>query len=167
MMPLMPVRSAQTRAFLDAHKAQARIIYCATRDQVDNLTAQLEANGYPVLPYHAGMETETRRAHQHRFRYEDDLIMVATIAFGMGINKSNLRFILHYDLPKNIENYYQQIGRAGRDGLQADCLMLYSYGDVGTLRYFIRQESPHLRRGAEMRLQALLDFLEAPACRRM
>ena len=157
---------AQARAFLDQHPGQAGIIYCATRDQVDGLCAQLQAAGYPALPYHAGMDDETRRANQHRFRYEDGLIMVATIAFGMGINKSNVRFILHYDLPKNLENYYQQIGRAGRDGLRADCLMLYSYGDVGTLRYFIEQEPPELRRGSEVRLQTLLRFLDAKTCRR-
>ncbi|MFH1634804.1 MAG: DNA helicase RecQ [Chloroflexota bacterium] len=157
---------AQTRAFLDAHREQAGIIYCATRDQVDNLTVQLGASGYPVLSYHAGMDDAARRAHQHRFRYEDGLIMVATIAFGMGINKSNVRFILHYDLPKNIESYYQQIGRSGRDGLRADCLVLYSYGDIATIRYFIGQEPPKLRRGSEMRLEALLDFLDTQTCRR-
>ncbi len=158
---------AQVRAFLDAHKNEAGIIYCATRDGVDTLTAQLAAAGYPVLPYHAGMDDADRRAHQRRFRYEDALIMVATIAFGMGINKSNVRFIVHYDLPKNIESYYQQIGRAGRDGLPAHCLLLYAYGDVGTIRYFINQEPPELRRGSEMRLQAMLDFVETQICRRI
>jgi ATP-dependent DNA helicase RecQ len=158
---------AQVRAFLDTHKNQAGIIYCATRDGVDTLTAQLAAAGYPALPYHAGMQDADRRTHQHRFRYEDALIMVATIAFGMGINKSNVRFVVHYDLPKNIESYYQQIGRAGRDGLPAHCLLLYAYGDVGTIRYFINQEPPELRRGAEMRLQAMLDFVETQTCRRI
>ena len=157
----------QTRAFLDAHKSQAGIIYCNTRDQVDSLSNQLHSLGYPVLTYHAGMDDDVRRRHQRRFRYEEGLIMVATIAFGMGINKSNLRFILHYDLPKNIESYYQQIGRAGRDGLPADCLLLYSYNDVHTIRYFINQEPQDLRRAGEVRLQALLDFVEAHTCRRV
>ncbi|RLD05049.1 MAG: DNA helicase RecQ, partial [Chloroflexi bacterium] len=158
---------AQTRDFLNQHKKQAGIIYCNTRDNVDNLTDQLQREGFPVLPYHAGMDSQTRRAHQRRFRYEDNLIIIATVAFGMGINKSNVRFILHYDLPKNVESYYQQIGRAGRDGLSADCLLLFSYSDVRTIRYFISQNAPELRAGAEMRLDALLAFVDALNCRRL
>ena len=157
----------QTRTFLDSHAGQAGIIYCATRDQVDGLSAQLGAQGYTVLPYHAGMDDETRRRNQHRFRYEDGIIMVATIAFGMGINKPNVRFILHFDLPKNLESYYQQIGRAGRDGLSADCLMLFSYGDVATIRFFIKQDDPKLRRGSQQRLNALLTYLDTQTCRRV
>jgi ATP-dependent DNA helicase RecQ len=158
---------AQAREFIDAHSGQAGIIYCATRDQVDRLTGQLEDLGYPVLPYHAGMENESRRMHQRRFRFEDGVIIVATIAFGMGINKSNVRFILHYDLPKNLENYYQQIGRAGRDGLRADCLMLFSYKDIRTINYFINQEDPKLQSGSRLRLDSLIAFLETHRCRRV
>jgi len=157
---------AQTKAFLGVHKGQAGIIYCATRRRVNELSLQLAEQGYPVLPYHGGMEDEIRRKNQHRFRHEDGTIMVATIAFGMGINKSNVRFILHYDLPKNLENYYQQIGRAGRDSLLADCMTLFSYGDIKTIEYFISKEDPILQPGSKMRLRALMDYLSAGSCRR-
>ena len=157
---------SQVHDFLQAHKDQAGIIYCSTRSRVDILTEQLRALGYPALPYHAGMESQARRRNQHRFRYEENIIMVATIAFGMGINKSNVRFIVHYNLPKNLENYYQQIGRAGRDGLPADCLVLYSYGDIATLRYFIEEGDPSQRAGAKRRLKTLLDYLDTRSCRR-
>jgi ATP-dependent DNA helicase RecQ len=156
----------QTRNFLDAHSGEAGIIYCSTRDQVDSLSSQLGSMGYSVLPYHAGMDDDARRAHQHRFRFEEGIIMVATIAFGMGINKSNVRFIMHYDLPKNLENYYQQIGRSGRDGLHADCLMLYSYADVATINFFISQQDRKLQSGSRKRLDALLAFVDATSCRR-
>ncbi len=146
---------AQTRTFLDDHHGETGIIYCTTREKVDRLHVQLSELGYPALPYHAGMENADRRANQHRFRYEDGLIMVATVAFGMGINKSNLRFILHYDLPRDIESYYQQIGRAGRDGLPAYCLVLYSYSDIHTIRFFIEQESPHLREYSRVALEII------------
>lgn len=156
----------QTMQFLDAHRGEAGIIYCATRRQVDTLSEQLAAHGWPVLPYHAGLDDGTRQQNQHRFIYEEGLVMVATVAFGMGINKSNVRFILHYDLPKNLESYYQQIGRAGRDGLRADCLLLFSYSDVQTINYFIQQEDPSQQIGSRTRLEAMLAFVETGQCRR-
>ena len=119
---------------------------------------QLAARGWPALPYHAGLETAARSRHQRRFTHEEGIIIVATIAFGMGIDKSNVRFILHYNLPKNLESYYQQIGRAGRDGLQADCLLLFSARDVQTINYFINEQEPSQRPGAAQRLQAMLGF---------
>jgi ATP-dependent DNA helicase RecQ len=156
----------QTQDFLDTHKNQAGIIYCATRNQVDELTQQLEARVYKVIPYYAGMEDQLRRHHQHRFRFEEGIIMVATIAFGMGINKFNMRFILHYDLPQNLKSYYQQIGRAGRNGLRADCLVLYSYGDIATINYFIAKQDPNLQPGSRQLLKALLAYLNTQTCRR-
>ena len=157
---------AQTLAFLEGRRNQAGIIYCATRERVDTLAAQLNDRGWPALPYHAGMDTDDRRANQRRFSYDEAPIIVATIAFGMGINKSNVRFVVHHDLPKDLESYYQQIGRAGRDGLRADCLLLYSYQDVSTITYFIDQGDPAQRPAAMARLQAMLAFAEANDCRR-
>ena len=152
--------------FLADHRDQSGIIYCATRKQVDMLTAQLAANGWSALPYHAGLDDASRHHHQRRFSRDDVAVMVATIAFGMGIDKSNVRFIIHYDLPKNLESYYQQIGRAGRDGLRADCLLLFSYSDVQTINYFINQQAPSEQKGAAARLQAMLGFAETTVCRR-
>ena len=157
---------AQTVAFLQAHPDQSGIIYCSTRKQVDELTEHLAARSYSVLPYHGGLDNGTRARNQRSFITDDVPIIVATIAFGMGINKSNVRFILHYDLPKNIESYYQQIGRAGRDGLQADCLLLFSYADVRTINFFISQQADSQQKGARMRLDALLSFVETNECRR-
>lgn len=133
---------------------------------MDELAAALLARELPVFPYHAGMDDQTRREHQRRFTHDDVAIMVATIAFGMGINKSNVRFVLHYDLPKNPDSYYQQIGRAGRDGLRADCLLLFSQRDVGTINYFIIQQDPSQQAGARERLRAMLDFAKGIGCRR-
>ncbi len=156
----------QASEFLAAHRGEAGIIYCATRKQVDQLTGQLAASGWPVLPYHAGLDDAARRANQKRFILEEGMVMVATIAFGMGINKSNVRFILHYDLPQNLESYYQQIGRAGRDGLRADCLLLFSYADVQTINFFIQQQDSSQQAGARARLEAMLGFVETMVCRR-
>jgi ATP-dependent DNA helicase RecQ len=156
----------QAIKFLDGHRGEAGIIYCSTRRQVDSLTEQLTAQGWPVLAYHAGLNDAARAQNQRRFIYEEGLVMVATIAFGMGINKSNVRFILHYDLPKNLEGYYQQIGRAGRDGLPADCLLLFSYKDVQTVNYFIQQEDQSQQAGSRQRLEAMVGFVETAVCRR-
>jgi ATP-dependent DNA helicase RecQ len=156
----------QVLAFLGTHRDQSGIIYCATRDTVDTLAARLVESGWPALPYHAGMEDAARQRNQRQFVRADVAIMVATIAFGMGINKPNVRFVVHYNLPKDVESYYQEIGRAGRDGLPAECLLLYSQSDIATIMHFISEGAAWEQPGRTARLQAMMRFAQASACRR-
>lgn len=157
----------QTLKFLEKHKNQSGIIYCFSRKQVDELTEALQANNFSAKPYHAGLSAEVRTQNQEDFIRDNIQIIVATIAFGMGINKPNVRFVLHFDLPKNIEGYYQEIGRGGRDGLKSDCLLLYSYGDVRKLNFFIDKKEPFERQIAEKHLQKMVNFAETGICRRI
>ncbi len=157
---------AQVLAFLEAHRGQSGIIYCSTRRQVDGLAAQLAAAGWPVLPYHAGLDAAMRQRNQDEFSRDRVPIIVATIAFGMGINKSNVRFVLHYNLPESLENYYQEIGRSGRDGLRADCLLLMSRADLNTRNRLIDEGTASERAGRQARLQAMVRYAEAADCRR-
>lgn len=156
----------QILEFLAAHPNQSGIIYCSTQRQVNSLCTDLVRHNISALPYHAGLDDQTRRKHQTAFIRDDVAVMVATVAFGMGINKPDVRFVLHADLPKSLECYYQEIGRAGRDGLPADCLLLLSYGDVGTIQYFIQQGAPSEVEGHQQRLQALVDWTNTGECRR-
>ena len=158
----------QLKDFLGAHAGESGIVYCLTRRKVDSTAAWLSGQGITALPYHAGMDAADRTANQQRFLREDGVVMVATIAFGMGIDKPDVRFVAHLDLPKSMEGYYQETGRAGRDGLPAEAWLCYGLGDVVTLAQLIAQsesgdERKRLERG---KLDALLAYAETTACRR-
>jgi ATP-dependent DNA helicase RecQ len=169
-LEVAPKESAyqQTKDFIEKHATQSGIVYCQSRSSVDELTAKLKQDGFSVLPYHAGLNNQKRAANQEKFVRDDVDIIVATIAFGMGINKPDVRYVVHYDLPKNIESYYQQIGRAGRDGQDADCLLLFGYGDTGKIRFFIEQmNNEHEKRLATIHLNQMLALAETEDCRRV
>ena len=157
----------QTIKFIKKFPNQSGIVYCFSRRQVDDLYEALRSEGFSVRPYHAGLTDKERNENQERFIRDDAQIIVATIAFGMGIDKPDVRFVVHYDLPQTIESYYQEIGRAGRDGLRSDCLLLFSYGDIQKIKYFINKKETREQRVAIIHLNALLRFVETEVCRRI
>lgn len=156
--------------FLDNHnhRNNAGIVYCLSRNRVDTIAEWLNTQGLRALPYHAGLDANIRQKNQQRFLQEESVIMVATIAFGMGIDKPNVRFVAHLDLPKNIEAYYQETGRAGRDGLPADAWMVYGLSDVILLRQLLdgSEASDERKRLEKHKLAALLGYCETTHCRR-
>lgn len=156
----------QILAFLEGRRDESGIIYCFSRKQVDDLAVELSSRGHKALPYHAGLADGVRMENQRAFLRDEALIMVATIAFGMGINKPNVRFVIHFDLPKSPEQYYQEIGRAGRDGEPARAILLYNYGDTRKIRFFMEEKSAKDTRMAEEHLKAITAYAEARTCRR-
>ncbi len=153
--------------YLSKHKNESGIIYCLSRSSVENLAKDLKQDGFSVLPYHAGLDRETKEKNQELFLKDDVKIIVATIAFGMGIDKSNVRFVVHMDLPKNVESYYQETGRAGRDGLQSTALLFFSWGDVVKLKSFASVDGNQEQSKIMLKkLNQMGEFGDLKTCRR-
>lgn len=161
----------QLLSLINDHQNQAKgssgIVYCLSRKHVDEVALKLKSDGLSALPYHAGLSAEERETNQTKFIRDDVQIIVATVAFGMGINKPDVRFVIHYDLPRNLESYYQEAGRAGRDGEDANCIILFGWGDVHTVKYLIGQKAdPHEQRIAQQQLNQIINYAESSVCRR-
>ncbi|MCK4454226.1 ATP-dependent DNA helicase RecQ [Candidatus Parcubacteria bacterium] len=152
---------------LEKHRNESVIVYCFSRKDTENIAANLNIEGFNALPYHAGLDKETRKRNQEMFIQDNASIMVATIAFGMGIDKPNVRLVVHYTFPKTLEEYYQQIGRAGRDGLPSKCVLFYSYGDKMKHEYFLEQISNlDERNHIQGKINQIVEYCESRDCRR-
>jgi ATP-dependent DNA helicase RecQ len=157
----------QILSFINSRKGEGGIVYCQARKTTEDLARKLSEDGVVALPYHAGMESDARSRHQEKFLRDEAQVICATIAFGMGINKPNVRFVIHYDLPKNIEGYYQETGRAGRDGLPGECLLMFSPGDrVKQMRFIDEKPNPQERDIARAQLEQMIHYAEIATCRR-
>jgi ATP-dependent DNA helicase RecQ len=152
--------------FLKEHKGKSGIIYCLSRKKVEEIAQLLNVNGFKARPYHAGLDPDVRIKNQDDFLNEEVDIICATIAFGMGIDKPDVRFVVHYDVPKSLEGYYQETGRSGRDGLEGICLMFYSHNDLNKLEKFNKDKSVQERENARVLLQEMEYYAESPVCRR-
>ena len=156
----------QLLAFIRSRPNDSGIVYCASRKSTESLARNLNEDGIVTKPYHAGLTTPERTKHQDAFLRDDVRVVTATIAFGMGINKPNVRFVVHYDLPKNLESYYQETGRAGRDGLPSECILLFRPSDVAKQLHFIDEKSEKEARIARAQLQQMVHYAETRECRR-
>ena len=155
------------RAYLEDHPDYSGIIYCHSRKSVERMANDLVMDGIEAAPYHAGLPQKERTENQEKFQKGKLRIIVATIAFGMGIDKPNVRFVIHYDIPKNLEGYYQETGRAGRDGLSSDCILFFGYGDKMKHEFFIRQsKNEHRAAVAQYQLDKMVEFCTSGDCRR-
>nr|WP_226270026.1 DNA helicase RecQ [Hymenobacter pini] len=152
--------------YVKQRKGQAGIVYCLSRKKVEEIAELLKVNDVRALPYHAGLDPHVRMANQDAFLNEDADVIVATIAFGMGIDKPDVRFVIHYDTPKSIEGYYQETGRGGRDGLEGDCLMFYSYDDIVKLEKFNKDKPVTERDNSKLLLQEMANYADSAVCRR-
>src|SRR5438067_9798290 len=156
----------QLREFIRARSGESGIVYCASRKSTESLAKNLNEDGISAKPYHGGLTSSEPTKHQESFLRDDVRVVTATIAFGMGINKPNVRFVVHYDLPKNLESYYQETGRAGRDGLPSECVLLFSPGDVAKQLHFIDEKSESEARIARAQLRQMVHYAETRECRR-
>jgi len=161
-------RQQLLRYLRERHPADSGLVYCQTRDRVEKTAEFLVKHGFPGVPYHAGLDAETRRRHQGLFERQEHVVLVATVAFGMGINRPDVRFVAHLDLPTSVEAYYQETGRAGRDGLPADAWMVYGLADIVTVRRRIADNGAdeHRKMVEHRKLESLLGYCESTRCRR-